>query len=188
MKFSYNSPVILTFAIISAGVLVGGACTGGVIPHTFFTVYPSMQWSNPVDYFRLLSHVLGHHDISHLAGNMTFILLLGPALEEKYGSINLFEMISITAVVTGLATVLLFSNGLMGASGIVFMMILLNSYSNASEGKIPLTFVLIAILFMGKEVLYALQADQISQAAHLIGGVCGAAFGYSRVYDKNQPD
>ena len=115
---------------------------------------------------------------------MTFILLLGPGLEEKYGSINLIEMIFTTAMVTGLATVLFFSNGLLGASGIVFMMILLSSYSNVGQGEILLTFVLIAILFMGKEVIYALQTDQISQAAHLIGGLCGAAFGYLRVYEK----
>ena len=184
MKISYNSPITLTFAIVSAGVLLAGACTGGVITQKLFTVYPTMQWSNPIDYFRLLSHVLGHQDISHLAGNMTFILLLGPGLEEKYGSINLIEMISITALVTGLATVLLFSNGLLGASGIVFMMILLSSYSNVGEGEIPLTFILIAILFLGKEIIHALQTDQISQAAHLIGGLCGAAFGYSRVYQK----
>ena len=184
MKISYNSPVILTFAIASAGVLLAGACTGGVITQKLFTVYPTMQWSNPIDYFRLLSHVMGHQDISHLAGNMTFILLLGPGLEEKYGSINLIEMISITALVTGLATVLLFSSGLLGASGIVFMMILLSSYSNVGEGEIPLTFILIATLFLGKEIVHALQTDQISQAAHLIGGLCGAAFGYSRVYEK----
>lgn len=69
--------------------------------------------------FILFSHVLGHQEISHLAGNMTFVLLLGPGLKEKFASIHLIEMISITALVTGLATFLLFSSGLMGASGIV---------------------------------------------------------------------
>lgn len=182
MKLTYNAPVVLTFSLVALGVLIGSLLSGGWLSQTLFTVYPTMEWSNPVDYLRLVTHVLGHQDMAHLVGNLTFILLLGPSLEEKYGAANLVEMMLLTALVTGLATVLFFPHGLLGASGIVFMMILLSSFTNVKKKEIPLTFVMIATLFLGKEVFGAFRSDGISQAAHLIGGICGALFGGSRVY------
>ena len=180
MRITYNAPVVLTFTVLATAVMLLGTLTGNVVTERFFAVYPNMSWKNPVDWFQLVSHVLGHRDWGHLMGNLTFLLLLGPALEEKYGSVNLVEMILITAVVTGLATVFLFSNGLLGASGIVFMFILLSSYANAQAGEIPLTFVLIAALFIGKEILSAFSQDNISQVAHILGGLCGGIFGFAR--------
>jgi len=144
----------------------------------YFTVYPTMSVTNPVDYFRLFSHVMGHGGWEHLVGNFTFILLLGPILEEKYGSQNLLFMMFITAIITGILNILLFPSGLLGASGIVFMFILLSSVVNAQKGKIPLTFILVALLFLGKEVISILEADNISQFAHIVGGICGAVFGF----------
>lgn len=64
------------------------------------------------------------------------------------------------------------------------MIILLSSYSNEGKSEIPLTFILIAILFLRKEIIHSLETDQISHAAHVISGRCGAAFGYSKVYEK----
>lgn len=184
MKLTYNAPVVLTFSLVAVVVLVGSMLSGGRLSQNLFTVYPTMEWSNPLDYLRLFSHVLGHQDVAHLVGNLTFILLLGPPLEEKYGGLNLVEMMALTALVTGVATVLVFPHGLRGASGIVFMMILLSSFTNVKEKEIPLTFVMIAVLFLGKEVLEGFRADGISQAAHLMGGICGAVFGGSRAYAK----
>ena len=40
-------------------------------------------------------------------------------------------------------------------------------------------WILIAILFLGKEVWQSLQADNISQFAHIAGGICGSLFGFS---------
>jgi rhomboid protease GluP len=84
----------------------------------------------------------------------------------------------ITAFVTGMLNVLLFNTGLIGASGIVFMLILLVSFTNVSRGEIPVSFIFIAFLFIGKEILQSFSDDQISQFAHIIGGVCGSFFGF----------
>jgi membrane associated rhomboid family serine protease len=111
--------------------------------------------------------------------NFTFILLIGPILEEKYGSSRLLLMILFTGLVTGLLQVAVFTDGLMGASGIVFMMIILGSFVNVRSGDIPLTFILVAVLFLGREVVQALGEDQISQFAHIIGGICGGIFGFA---------
>ena len=145
---------------------------------TFFAVGTSVDWSNPVSIFNLMSHILGHSSMEHLLGNMTFILLLGPIVEEKYGSKLTLFMILVTGLITGLLNVSFFQTGLLGASGIVFMLILLVSFTNVKGGQIPLTFILVAILFIGKEVMQSLQSDQVSQFAHIIGGLCGSIFGF----------
>ena len=111
-------------------------------------------------------------------GNLTFILLLGSMIEEKYGSLNLLIMIGITAIITGILNVLFFPTGLLGASGIVFLFIILSSFGNAQKG-IPLTFILVAVLFLGKEIFQALQDNNISEFAHILGGICGSLFGFS---------
>jgi membrane associated rhomboid family serine protease len=128
-------------------------------------------------YLQLFIHVIGHADWNHLFGNFSFILLVGPILEEKYGSRDLLLMILVTALLTGLLQVTFFQHSLMGASGIVFMLILLSSFTNA-KGGIPLTFVLVVVLFLGKEVVSSFGEDNVSQFAHIIGGVMGGIFGF----------
>lgn len=178
MKIDYNSPVILTFALAATAVLVVDAVMlGSLMP--LFTVGGTMSFANPVDWFRLVSHVLGHGSLPHLFGNLTLILLVGPIVEEKYGSAMLAAMIGMTALVTGVLNIALFSTGLLGASGIAFMLILLSSITNVRKGHLPLTFVLVVVLYLGSEVVSALGADNVSQFTHLVGGLCGAAFGFA---------
>jgi membrane associated rhomboid family serine protease len=176
MRIRYNAPVILTFTLLSTAVLVVNQIFGG-FTEAFFVSYPTFSGSI-LDFFRLFTHVLGHQSWLHLMSNFSFILLIGPVLEEKYRSGPLLLMIVVTALVTGILNVLLFSTGLMGASGIVFMLILLSSFTNIRAGEIPLTFVLIVILFLAKEIIDAFAQDNISQFAHIIGGMCGAMFGF----------
>ena len=100
-------------------------------------------------------------------------------LEEKYGSINLLEMILLTALVSGIMHVALFPGAaLLGASGIVYMLILLSSLASMRQNCIPLTLILVAAIYLGGEVVNGLTAsDNISQLSHIVGGVCGAIFG-----------
>lgn len=174
----YNSPVILTFAIVCTAIFfIDSSLGGSVMP--YFMVGNSVNWSNPLSIFTLFSHVIGHASIDHLLGNLTFILLVGPIIEEKYGSGKTFLMVLLTALITGILNISFFSTGLMGASGVVFMLILLVSFTNTTNGQIPLTFILVALLFLGKEVMHSLTADQVSQFAHIMGGICGSVFGFT---------
>ncbi|UZR95405.1 rhomboid family intramembrane serine protease [Chondrinema litorale] len=177
MKIDYNAPVVLTFTIISCIVLILNQLLGGLIT-PLISVGPTMNFLNLLDYLRLFTHVIGHANWEHLIGNFTFILLLGPILEEKYTSRSLLKMIVFTSLVTGILNVFLFGSGLMGASGIVFMMILLSSFVNLRQGYIPLTFILVVLLFLGKEITNAFRPDNISQFAHILGGICGGIFGF----------
>lgn len=176
-KIDYNSPVVLSFAFVSFVVVLLGYLTNGFTTKLLFCTYRF----SPMDilgYVRLFGHVLGHANLSHYINNMMMILLVGPMLEEKYGSRLLLEMILITAFITGLINNLLFPSALLGASGIVFMMIILSSVTSVKEGKIPLTLIVVVIMYLGEQIVAGLfSADNISQLTHIVGGVCGGLFG-----------
>ena len=101
-------------------------------------------------------------------------------VEEKYGSYNLAKMMLITAFAAGFINVMLFRNiSLVGASGLLFMLIILASFTNIREGRLPLTALLVGFLYIGDEVVRGLfVTDNISRLSHIIGGLCGAAFGF----------
>lgn len=178
-KFQYNSPVTLSFALLSLVALLLGMITKGFTTGLLFSVYHS-SFLNPLTYIRLLGHVLGHSGWSHFSANMVLFLVLGPMLEEKYGSKQLVEMIIITAVVSGLFYMVFFpNNALLGASGIVFMMIVLSSAAGMKDGKIPITLLLVVVIYLGGEVLDSFgKGDGIAHAAHIVGGLCGTGFGF----------
>jgi GlpG protein len=151
---------------------------------TLFTVPGNAsEYSLPVT-LTFVSHIAGHADWQHLVGNFSLILILGPILEEKYGSVKLLIMILFTAIITGILNIILFETGLLGASGIVFMFILLSSITNYRSGEIPLTFILVLVLYIGREFLGVFEEDQVSQFGHILGGICGAIFGF--ILSSNQ--
>jgi membrane associated rhomboid family serine protease len=182
MRLQYNSPVILTFALICTAAMIFASLTGDASTRAFFVVYPGIgQFLNPLTYFRIFTHVIGHADWGHLIGNFSLILLIGPLLEEKYGSKSILIKIIITAGVTGLLNTLFFSSALLGASGVVFMLILLSSFSNIRAGEIPITFIIVAALYLGKEIIDGLRSDNVSQFAHILGGLVGSLFGFQKL-------
>lgn len=177
-RIQYNAPVTLSFSFLSLAVLLLGIATKGLTTNAVFCTYWS-SFRDPFFYVRLFTHVLGHSGWEHYFGNIMYILLLGPILEEKYGSRALLDGFILTAFVTGVAHVLLSpTTALLGASGIVFMLILLASFASFREGRIPLTFILIAGIYIGNEVVKGISSvDNISQLSHIIGGLCGALLG-----------
>ncbi len=179
-RLRYNSPVILTFTAISLAALILNFITRGWSNRTLFSVYRASLLS-PLTWLRLFTHVLGHSGYQHFIGNMLLLLVVGPPMEEKYGARKLLIAILITAAITGIAEMLLFpGHALLGASGIVFMLIVLSSLSGMREGTIPLTLILVAVLYIGKEVVDMITVrDNISQLGHIIGGICGGAIGFA---------
>ncbi|MGE4352780.1 MAG: rhomboid family intramembrane serine protease [Oscillospiraceae bacterium] len=179
IKIQYNSPVVLTFALISLASLGLGWLTDGWSTTKFFCVYRA-PLSDPLTYLRMFTHVLGHSNYSHYIGNMLLVLVVGPPLEEKYGSRSLLTAILITALISGLVQFIFFPTvGLLGASGIVFMMIVMSSLSGMKSHCIPLTLIFVVIFYLGGEIVNGLfNSDNISQLTHIVGGVCGAVIGY----------
>lgn len=72
-KLQYNSPVILTFFLLSLGVLLLDWITGrmGTTLHAFCVYRSSL--ADPLFYVRLFGHVLGHADFVHFLGNMLLL-------------------------------------------------------------------------------------------------------------------
>ena len=187
-KIKYNSPVILTFTLVCLLTLVLGYITDGYTTFKFFEVYRS-SYKDPLSYVRVFTHILGHADFSHFFNNFLIILIVGPLLEEKYGSKLLLCLIVITAFITGIIQIIISNNALFGASGIAFMLIILTSFTNVEDGKIPLTMIFIAIMYLGKEIYYGIfSKDNISQITHIVGGICGIIIGLviSKYYKRRR--
>jgi membrane associated rhomboid family serine protease len=182
MKIKYNAPVLLSFVFVCAAILLLNTIIPG-FTQKWFAVPPGAGFdkTNPRNWFNLVSHVLGHANMNHLTGNLLLMLVVGPMLETIYGSLALFVMMLITALTTGIMNTIFGPGYLMGASGIVFMMILLASFTNFREGEIPLTFILVVIFYLGNELIQGISRDDnISHFTHILGGVCGSLFGFFR--------
>ena len=180
LRIQYNSPVVLSFALLSLLALILGRLTGGWTTRALFCVYRA-PLTDPLTYVRMVGHVLGHSGYAHYMGNMTLLLVIGPPLEEKYGSRRLLGCILFTALVSGLVQFIFFpGTALLGASGIVFMMIVLSSLAGMREGAIPLTLILVVLIYLGGEIVDAVTVrDNVSQLTHIVGGLCGAGLGFS---------
>ena len=180
ITLQYNSPVVLSFALVSLGALLLGFLTGGASTRLVFSVYRS-SLADPLTYPRFILHVLGHSSFSHYLGNVMLMLVVGPPLEEKHGSRSLLWAIALTALVSGLVQWLFFPHSaLLGASGIVFMMIVMSSLAGMKDGHIPITLLLVLALYIGREIVDGVVlSDNVSQLTHVIGGACGALLGMS---------
>ncbi len=174
----FSSPVTLGLALASLLVLVLHRLTGGAATRALFAVYRS-PLTDPLFYPRLFLHVLGHSNFAHYAANMGLLLVLGPPMEKRYGSRAFLLFVALTALVTGVFHLLLTPHGMaLGASGVVFMLILLSAASGRETGKLPLTLLLVAAIYLGREIADGLfRKDGVSQLIHVIGGLCGALIG-----------
>lgn len=114
------------------------------------------------------------------------ILVVGPLLEEKYGSSNLLFVILATALVTGVVNFVFFPHvQLLGASGVVFAFILLSPFTSVKEGTVPITLALVAAVYIGGQIYEGLfLQDNVANLTHILGGLVGAGLGY--VMHKNK--
>lgn len=178
-RITFNAPVILSMVAVSFVATLLNYVTAGVSGRLLFMTYHSPLLS-PMTWIRAFTHIFGHADWAHLIGNMSYLLLLGPMLEEKYSSQTLTAVIAVTALGTSLINYIFFPTvALCGASGVVFAFILLSSFTGFREGEIPLTFILVAVFFIGQQIWDGITVrDNISNMAHIVGGVIGGILGY----------
>ena len=179
LKITFNAPVVLSLATISFVATLLNYVTGGASGRVLFMTYHS-PLSSPMTWIRAFTHIFGHADWTHLIGNMSYLLLLGPMLEEKYSSQTLAGVIAVAAVVTSVVNYIFFPGiALCGASGVVFAFILLSSFTEFREGEIPVTFILVAVFFLGQQIYDGITVqDNISNMAHIVGGIIGGLLGY----------
>ena len=176
-KFDYGSPVIMTYFIICFVLLFIDALSDVDICKKYLML-PGTGIPFPYPSWQLITHIFGHRDLSHFVGNMSLILLVGPTVEKKYGSFETMTMILTNAVFTGICNGIFFQTGLVGASGVAYMLICLQAMATIRDGKIPLPSLFVMLIYLGVEVLNGIQStDNVSQFGHITGGIIGIAFG-----------
>ena len=126
-----DSPFTTLFAFICVIVHIINVLIPGDISSTYFAVWPwrSFSFSSPLAYWRLFSHIFGHGSWGHLSGNITNLLLVCPAVERHWGGKQLCAIFIYVAIASGIAHMTFGPSNAaqLGASGVVFSTILLNS-------------------------------------------------------------
>jgi rhomboid protease GluP len=177
MKITFHSKATLLISLMSLVGLIALKIAPNETSLIFILngqfQYDSWQW-----YLSNIFYIFGHANLTHFIGNMSILLLLGPIIELKYGFNQLISMTVLTAVLTGILHTILWDNGLLGCSGIVFMFIVLVTLLNAKGKELPFNFILVVLLYLGQEIYSSLQKDEISHFAHLFGGAMGVFWGY----------
>lgn len=178
MKLVNDSPVVLGVIVLSVIVLLSGDVLG---QYCLFNPYDVVS-------IGLVTNIIGHANMDHLFGNAMLLLLVGPSVEQRYGSFRLLSMMMITSVTICLLQYVTDPRvALHGASGIVFMCMLLTPFTRSAQShdrlEVPLTLVLIALLYIGREIANGFHPDSTSQLAHIVGGLCGIIYGF--IFQKN---
>lgn len=176
MKIILDSKATLVIACLSLlGLFFVNASNDSI-----FILNGDFQEANFLWYISTITYIFGHADFGHVIGNLSLILLLGPLVELKFGWRKFTLMVVSTAILTAILHTLIWDNGLIGASGIAFMLIVVTSLLNTKGKEIPITFILVVLLFLGQEIYSSFKTDQISHFAHLFGGAMGAFWGFYR--------
>ena len=178
-RLSVEAPVVVVFVFLCSFMHL----ISPLLPHgsIFLGVDDFFDPTSPMHYIRQFTHIFMHDGIPHLRNNMTHMLLVGPSSEAVFGSGNLILIILAVAISSGIAHILIGQphTRQLGASGVCFAVILLNSLVSAKRGKIPVSFLLTALWWLGDEFIDLLFAgDNVSHHAHLVGGIVGACAGY----------
>ena len=133
-----------------------------------------------INSLNVLLHILQLNQYNLMLHNFLYILLVGPMIEEKYGSYNLIIMILITSFVTALVNIICSKKTIiLGSSGITYMMILLSSLVNIESGKVPITLILIFLFYIVGEIRDGInKRDKVSHMSHIVGSICGFIYGF----------
>lgn len=185
LKFHYDSPVMLTFAFVTLIVfildafalkgklkdmwLVTPTAAGGQFPFSF-SDFPSI--------LRLFIHVFGYSQNEVLICNLIFILLLGPQMEERYGSVIIGIMIFVSALFSGVLNACFCKNAVCGAEPVVFMLILLWTMMQLSRSKISASAIAVIALFIAMLIFRKNPNGVVGVAVIAAGGLCGSLFAF----------
>ena len=185
LKFQYDSPVMLTFAFITLIIfildtfvfkgklkdvwLITPTAAGGQFPFAF---------SDLRSILRLFIHVFGYTESPVLVCNLIFILLLGPQMEDRYGSVIIGIMIFVSALFSGVLNACFCTNAVSGAEPVVFMLILLWTMMQLSRSKISASAIAVIALFITMLVFRKNPNGVVGVAVVAAGGLCGSLFAF----------
>ena len=191
LKVSYDAPVTLSFVIICAvlfllnSFLIKNGGLGKLLasPTTQAGTLPFIV-KQPVSYLRLFLYIFGTGQTagamtgegSVLITNLILIMLLGPSMEERYGSVIIGIMIFVSALFSGVLNACFCTESLVGAVPVVSMMIFLNAFMSFSKKTFPLSFAAVVVLFVFLEIFSG--AGAVKVIICIAGGLCGSLFAF----------
>lgn len=191
LKFIFDSPVVLVFSVVSAVIFISDLILKLNLSEKIFECpgaksVPAFDFKSALSYVKLVIYPFGGENSTSFFLNIGFILLLGPVLEERYGSIMLALMIFITSLVGGVLTACVSTFGIYGCGGIVFMMIILSVLSVFIKKQLPVSWIFIFTLYLafslfsGKKIsgFMPFMQNNVPVFIQLASGICGSLFGF----------
>ena len=183
LKFSYDAPVTLSFVIVcvfffllNTFVIKNGAL-GKILasPTTQAGALPFIV-KQPLSYLRLLLYIFGSGEEVIYLTNFMIILMMGPAMEERYGSVIIGIMIFVSALFAGVLNACFCADSLVGAVPVVCMMIFLNAFMSFSKKTVPATFLAVIVFFGFFSINSGMSAIRLIIC--IAGGLCGSLFAF----------
>lgn len=205
LRFVFDAPAATVFAILGVLVFLADVLSHHVVIPSFCTCRSLkalgdgaelFDFKNALDYVRLFLHVFAGTSWEMVLLNALFVLLLGPQLEERYGTPMLCLMMILTALVTGVLCVCTGCLVATGAEGIIFMMIVLISLTAFARRRLPFSWLCIFLCYTAYRVHYyaylprastsfaqdkslmELLQKNIPLLINLAGGIIGSLFGF----------
>ncbi len=195
-KFVVDAHVSLVFCIACSLVFIlDSSFFRGKLTESVFTcpgakvAVPAFNFKAPLDYLRMLLFCLGNGSWEEFFFSVVIILLLGPAMETRYGSGIFALMAFISILVSGVMTVCISPYAVTGSASIVFTLVILSSLQEFNRKKIPaswaglLAVAVCAQLYFNSRARNAVGFIQVMTFGipvfiQMIAGICGSIFGF----------
>lgn len=189
-SLSFDSPITLIFAIASLCV----AILMKIFPqlqNLFLcpTVHSSVNAFDPKSissYIGLLFYALGSTNWALLSSNLVFILLLCPKVEFSFGKSILSVLMIVCCIFSGVVCICFSSESITGCSGIVCMLLILAMYSSIDKMSIPLSYILLALLYFGREFVNIVENNSLAVFCHFAGALVASLIGILSVNIKSK--
>lgn len=185
LKFSYDAPVTITMALlllvlfmidsliikspVIAKFLMAPTTASGTVPFAF---------SSPKALLGVLLHIFSYTDLSQLLCDVVFLLLLGPFMEERYGSVIIGIMIFVASLFSGVLNACFCKAPVSGAACVVFMLILLDFLMSLSKKKIAAASLFALIIFVVRLATAKSENGFVDVVIVMAGGLCGSLFAF----------
>ena len=192
VKFSYDSPVVLTFAIITvvmyflnAFVLQKNGIDVKLLSPTSQSGANPFVFSSIKCYLNLITYPFVNNDFSFAIFNSIILIFLGMQMEEKYGSAIIFVMILISVIFAGVLNACFSVQSLQGIQPVIFMLIILNLINASQKKKISTSLLLVLVLYTILNIIP--QKNALLGIISIAGGLCGSLISFLAQPKKNAP-
>lgn len=185
LKFSYDAPVSLSMAIlilvlflIDTLIIKKPLIAQCIQAPTVGAGSAPFAFSSPKALLGVLFHIFSYMDFNLLLCDLIFIMLLGPFMEERYGSVIIGIMIFVASLFSGVLNACFCKFPASGSTCVVFMLILLDAMMNISKKKISASSIAVLILFIIRLYLVKNENGIIDVIIVIAGGLCGSLLAF----------